>query len=176
MAHGADAEHQHRFSKDIVFSVSDPQYVTSFSPGFKRLCRGPKLRGYDEQSQYVKLDYPEGEIDFVASPVISSNPFSVELILGVRCGVGTPLEIVAKKIRYRADSFKARDIYDLALGAEATSRICAARVVTFEPSNATLCLTGWKNTVTRCARISPKSTPSHLRQRTTIAWGCCCAT
>ena len=94
--------------------MSDPQYVTSFSPRLND-CAEDDSRGYDEQSQYVKLYYPEGEIDFVASPVISSNPFSVELILGRKVRVETPLEIVAKKIRYRADSFKARDIYDLAL-------------------------------------------------------------
>jgi len=107
-------KHQHRFSKDIDIFVSDPQYVTSFSPRLND-CAEDDSRGYDEQSQYVKLYYPEGEVDFVASPVISSHPFSVESILGREIRVETPLEIVAKKIRYRADSFKARDLFDLAL-------------------------------------------------------------
>lgn len=107
-------KHWHRFSKDIDIFVSDPQYVTSFSPRVNDRAEDDS-QGYDEQSQYVKLYYPEGEVDFVASPVISSTPFSFETILGREVRVETPLEIVAKKIRYRADSFKARDIYDLAL-------------------------------------------------------------
>lgn len=63
----------------------------------------------------MKLYYPEGEVDFVASPFISSRPFEVETILGRMVRVETPLEIVAKKIHYRSRDFKARDIYDLAL-------------------------------------------------------------
>lgn len=107
-------KHMHRFSKDIDIFVSDPQYVTSFSPRLNDRAEDDS-RGYDEQSQYVKIYYPEGEVDFVASPIISSNPFETQQILGRTVKVETPLEIVAKKIRYRSDSLKARDIFDLAL-------------------------------------------------------------
>lgn len=105
---------RHRFSKDIDIFVSDPQYITAFSPRVNDRAEDDS-RGYDEQHQYVKLYYPEGEVDFVASPFISSRPFEVETILGRMVRVETPLEIVAKKIHYRSRDFKARDIYDLAL-------------------------------------------------------------
>ncbi len=107
-------KHMHRFSKDIDIFVSDPQYVTSFSPRLNDPAEKDS-RAYDEQSQYVKIYYPEGEVDFVASPVLTSTPYEMREILGRTVKVETPLEIVAKKIRYRADSFKARDIFDLAL-------------------------------------------------------------
>lgn len=107
-------KHMHRFSKDVDIFVTDPQFVGAFSPRLNDRAED-ESEGYDEQSQYVKIYYPEGEVDFVASPVLTSSPYETQLILGRTVKVETPLEIVAKKIRYRADSFKARDIYDLAL-------------------------------------------------------------
>jgi len=111
---GLMLKHKHRFSKDIDIFVSDLQYVASFSPRLNDRAEDDS-RGYDEQSQYVKLYYPEGEVDFVASLSISTNPFETQEILGRMTKVETPLEIVAKKIRYRSDQLKARDIFDLTL-------------------------------------------------------------
>ena len=94
--------------------MTNPQFVGSFSPRLNDRAEDGS-RGYDEQSQYVKIYYPEGEVDFVASPVLTTTPYETREILGRTVKVETPLEIVAKKIRYRAVDFKARDIYDLAL-------------------------------------------------------------
>ena len=107
-------KYQHRFSKDVDIFVSDPQYISTFSPRVNDRAEDHS-RGYDEQHKYVKLYYAEGEVDFVAAPSVSSDPFAFEEILGRRVKVETPLEIVAKKIRFRSDQFKARDLYDLAL-------------------------------------------------------------
>ena len=107
-------KYRHRFSKDIDIFVSDPQYITSFSPRVNDRAEDD-TRAYDEQHQYVKLYYPEGEVDFVAAPSLTSTPFAYETILGRQVKVETPLEIVGKKIHFRADQFQARDIYDLAL-------------------------------------------------------------
>lgn len=107
-------KYRHRFSKDIDIFVSDPQFITSFSPRVNDRAEDD-IRHYDEQHQYVKLYYVEGEVDFVAAPALTSRPFAYEEILGRHVKVETPLEIVGKKIRFRADQFKARDIYDLAL-------------------------------------------------------------
>ena len=107
-------KYRHRFSKDIDIFVSDPQYITAFSPRVNDRAEDG-TRAYDEQHQYVKLYYPEGEVDFVAAPHLTSDPFAFQTILGREVKVETPLEIVGKKIHFRADQFKARDIYDLAL-------------------------------------------------------------
>ena len=88
-------KHMHRFSRDIDIFVSDPQYVTAFSPRVNDRAEDESTL-YDEQHQYVKLYFPEGEVDFVASPIISSNPFETQQILGRTVKVETPLEIVAK--------------------------------------------------------------------------------
>ena len=107
-------KYQHRFSKDVDIFVSDPQYITTFSPRINDRAEDDTT-GYDEQHKYVKLYYPEGEVDFVAATSVTSDPYAYQEILGRRVKVETPLEIVGKKIRFRAEDFKARGIYDLAL-------------------------------------------------------------
>ena len=59
--------HQHRFSKDIDVFVPDPQYLGYLSP---RLSDTAALGDpdYEEGAEFVKLRYPEGEVDFVAAP------------------------------------------------------------------------------------------------------------
>ncbi len=107
-------KYQHRFSKDVDIFVTDPQYITTFSPRTNDRAEDDTT-GYDEQHKYVKLYYPEGEVDFVAATPVTSDPYAYQEILGRRVKVESPLEIVGKKIRFRAGEFKARDIYDLAL-------------------------------------------------------------
>jgi len=107
-------KYRHRFSRDIDIFFSDPQYVAAFSPRLNDRAEDG-ARGYDEQHLYVKLYFDEGEVDFVAAPPVTSDPFSHEEIMGRMVKVETPLEIVGKKIRFRADEFRARDLYDLAL-------------------------------------------------------------
>lgn len=58
--------HHHRFSKDIDIVVPDPQYLGYLNPRLN-----PKAESltdkYLEQANWLKLYFPEGEIDFVAS-------------------------------------------------------------------------------------------------------------
>ena len=64
---------------------------------------------------YIKLLRPEGEIDFVASPNLTNDPFEVWELLGRQIKVETSAEIVAKKLWHRGDRATARDLFDLAL-------------------------------------------------------------
>lgn len=73
---------------------------------------------YVEQAGYVKLSFPEGEIDFVASGPLTQDPYETESIFGRPIRVETSTEIVAKKVWYRGPEFTARDVFDLALVAE----------------------------------------------------------
>lgn len=75
-------------------------------------------RDYVEDTIYLKLRFPEGEIDFIASSPLTSHPTVVESLFGVDVAVETSTEIAAKKIWHRAREFKARDILDIALIAE----------------------------------------------------------
>jgi hypothetical protein len=70
---------------------------------------------YMEQESFTRLYFPEGEIAFIASPPVTPLKPAFTKIGGTYANVEDPVEIVAKKIFYRADSFKPRDIFDLAI-------------------------------------------------------------
>jgi hypothetical protein len=74
---------------------------------------------YIEQAGFLKLYFPEGEIDFVASAPLTRAPTTTESLLGRKVEVETSAEIVAKKVWHRGEQFTARDLFDLALVAEA---------------------------------------------------------
>jgi nucleotidyltransferase AbiEii toxin of type IV toxin-antitoxin system len=109
--------HHHRFSKDIDIFVPDPQYLGYLTPRLN--TRAETLTGsYIEQAGFLKLYFPEGEIDFVASASLTHEPSVIETLLGRQVNVETSTEIVAKKVWHRGEQFAARDIFDLALVAE----------------------------------------------------------
>ncbi|MBI3043594.1 MAG: nucleotidyl transferase AbiEii/AbiGii toxin family protein [Betaproteobacteria bacterium] len=109
--------HHHRFSKDIDIFVPDPQYLGYLNP---RLNTRAELltTKYVEQSNSLKLIFPEGEIDFVASAPLTEDPTITEQLLGRPVQVETSTEIVAKKVWHRGVEFTARDIFDFAMVTE----------------------------------------------------------
>lgn len=106
--------HQHRLSKDIDIFVPDPQYLGYVSPRLSDAAESVSA-DYVEGPGYVKLLRPEGEIDFVASPNLTTQPFEEWTLLGRKVKVETSAEIVAKKLWHRGDRATARDLFDLAL-------------------------------------------------------------
>jgi hypothetical protein len=73
---------------------------------------------YVEAANYVKLFLPEGEIDFIAAPNLTSPGFEMRMVLGREVKVETPAEIIAKKLWHRGDRITGRDIFDFALVAQ----------------------------------------------------------
>jgi predicted nucleotidyltransferase component of viral defense system len=106
--------HSHRMSKDIDIFVPDPQYLGFVSPRLSDIAESV-AKDYVEGPSYIKLLRPEGEIDFVASPNLTSKPFEEWNLLGRLVKVETCAEIVAKKLYHRGDRATARDLFDLAL-------------------------------------------------------------
>jgi hypothetical protein len=106
--------HRHRLSKDIDIFVPDPQYLGYVSPRLSDVAEGVSDH-YVEGPGFIKLLRAEGEIDFVASPNLTSDPFEVWELLGRPIKVETSAEIVAKKLWHRGDRVTARDLFDLAL-------------------------------------------------------------
>lgn len=104
----------HRLSKDIDIFVPDPQYLGFVSPRLSDVAERV-TSDYVEGPGYVKLLRPEGEIDFVASPNLTANPFDEWSLLGRTVKVETAAEIVAKKLWHRGDRATARDLFDLSL-------------------------------------------------------------
>ena len=109
--------YRHRFSKDIDIFIPSPQYLNYLSPHLNEIAE--EMTGdYTLQAEYLKLQFPEGEIDFVVSEPLTQDPVIAEIVLGRKVMVETSVEIVAKKVWHRGDRFRARDIFDLALVAE----------------------------------------------------------
>jgi len=106
--------HRHRFSKDIDIFIGDPQCLGYLSPRLSNAVEAMTTH-YIEQSGFVKLYFPEGEIDFVVSGSLTQNPTRTEELLGRPVAVETSAEIIAKKVWHRGPEFTARDIFDLAM-------------------------------------------------------------
>jgi hypothetical protein len=109
--------HHHRFSKDIDIFVPDPQCLPYLSPRLNDRA-GSMTSDYIEQAGFLKLNFAEGEIDFVASAPLTENATVVEVLFEREIQVETSSEIIAKKVWHRGDQFTARDIFDLAMVAE----------------------------------------------------------
>lgn len=118
-------DHRHRVSKDVDIFVPDPQCLGYLSPRLNDVAEA-KTGAYDEQSGYVKLYFPEGEVDFIVSGPLTLNPYQSRKVLGRIVLVETPQEILAKKLRYRAASLKARDLFDLACVLERSADVAHA--------------------------------------------------
>ena len=117
--------YRHRMSKDIDIFMPDPQYLGFVSPRLSDVA-GAVSDKYVEGPGYIKLMRSEGEIDFVASPNLTDEPFEVWELLGRRVKVETSAEIVAKKLWHRGDRVTARDLYDLAIVIEREPTALAA--------------------------------------------------
>lgn len=110
----------HRLSRDIDAFIDDPQYLALLSPDTTDVWN---CTDWDNAAHYLKLRYPEGEIDFIVSGALSGlDPVEREIDLtSVRAGwnptiaVEPPAEIALKKLHHRATMLKPRDIFDLAV-------------------------------------------------------------
>ncbi|MBI3938769.1 MAG: nucleotidyl transferase AbiEii/AbiGii toxin family protein [Betaproteobacteria bacterium] len=109
--------HHHRFSKDIDIFVPDPQYLGYLNPRLNTAAES-LTTNYVERANSLKLIFPEGEIDFVASAPLTEDPVVTEELFGRQVQVETSTEIVAKKVWHRGVEFTARDIFDLAMVTE----------------------------------------------------------
>ena len=109
----------HRLSRDIDAFIDDPQYLALLSPETTDVWN---CIDWDKAAHYLKLRYPEGEIDFIVSGAISeleAVPKEIDLT-SIRAGwtptilVEPPTEIALKKMYHRT-MLKPRDIFDIAV-------------------------------------------------------------
>lgn len=108
----------HRFSRDIDAFIDDPQYLALLSPDTTDAWN---CTDWDKAAHYLKLRYPEGEIDFIVSGALTDvGPVEKEIDLtSIRTGwkptimVEPPAEIALKKMYHRATMLKPRDIFDI---------------------------------------------------------------
>ncbi len=107
--------YRHRLSKDIDIFVPDPQYLGFVTPRLSDTA-ADFTQDYTEQpGAFVKLQFDEGEIDFVAAPNLLADAWETWDIGGRSVKVETAAEIIAKKMYHRGDRATARDLFDFAL-------------------------------------------------------------
>ena len=109
--------HRHRFSRDVDIFINDPQFIGYLTPRLSATAES-LTTDYVEDRDFVKLVFPEGEIDFVASAPLTEEPAVTEQLFGRPILVEKSSEIVAKKIWHRGAQFTARDIFDFAMVSE----------------------------------------------------------
>lgn len=110
----------HRLSKDIDAFIDDPQYLGILSPDVTDVW---DCRTWDKAAHYLKLGYPEGEIDFIVSARLSGLATSFHEVdltdllakRKVTIEIEHPAEIALKKMHYRPTMLKSRDIFDIAV-------------------------------------------------------------
>jgi hypothetical protein len=110
----------HRLSRDVDAFIDDPQDLALLSPEITDVWN---CADWDKAAHYLKLRYPEGEIDFIVSGAISDlDPVGKEIDLtSIRARwkptimVESPTEIALKKMHHRATMLKPRDIFDIAV-------------------------------------------------------------
>lgn len=109
---------EHRLSKDIDVFIDGPEYLPYLSP---RLG-GEMIWGceaYDEATHYLKLRYPEGEIDFIVAGTITDLAIETRTIPAdgdipaYQIQIEHPVEIAVKKLQYRGAAIKVRDAFDI---------------------------------------------------------------
>lgn len=114
--------YRHRLSKDIDIFVPDPQYLGFVTPRLSDAA-ADLTEDYTEMAgAFVKLQFEEGEVDFVAAPNLLDDAWETWEIGGRAVKVETAAEIIAKKMHHRGDRVTARDLFDLALVIEKDPR------------------------------------------------------
>ena len=113
--------HHHRSSKDIDIFFRDPQPLGHVNPRLGGLAEEMTSK-YEESNGHVKLFFPEGEIDFVAAPLLTTPGFVEAAVARRMVRLETDVEIVAKKMWYRGHEPKARDLFDLDIVIERSPR------------------------------------------------------
>ncbi len=102
-------ELNHRISHDIDLFIRDPQWIGFLSPRLNDKV-GDLVLGYEEDATFLKLKFPEGEIDFIVRMSLTGLPVeSSEKSLFLLEPVE---EVLAKKLFYRGASLTPRDLFD----------------------------------------------------------------
>lgn len=109
--------YRHRVSRDVDIFVPDPQWLGYLTPRLNPVAED-KTAEYVEQAGFLKLYFPEGELDFIVAVPLTRSPWTAEAIFGRTVFVESPAEIIGKKIKHRGAELKARDILDIALVSE----------------------------------------------------------
>ncbi|MHB1286382.1 MAG: nucleotidyl transferase AbiEii/AbiGii toxin family protein [Leptospirales bacterium] len=114
--------YDHRESNDIDIFIKNPALIPYLSPRVNDRTESMS-HSYTEMSNFLKLHFSEGEIDFIVSPTVTDYPSRKTEIRGNIFLIESPDEIISKKILYRSDEFKPRDVFDTVVALRHDSEI-----------------------------------------------------
>jgi len=103
----------HRESDDIDIFLSDSRSLRLLSPQRNEVVRG-LCESWQEPGHYLKLERPEGEVDFIVGSLLTEPGTRPWTFLGRSLPLETAAEVLAKKLRWRGSNILARDVFDLA--------------------------------------------------------------
>lgn len=105
----------HRVSKDIDLFIHDARALAYLSPRLNEAAGHGGLE-YQEQANAIKFLLPLGDVGFIVAGSATRPPPAETLEFeGWRIPLDATAEILAKKLLYRAESLKARDVFDMAV-------------------------------------------------------------
>jgi hypothetical protein len=110
----------HRESHDVDFFLNDAQFLAFLNPQTRdfEFEINPSAHEGDGTS-FLKIAFEGiGEIDFIVRQALTVSPTIAQEVEGETTLLETVPEIITKKIVHRGASIKARDIFDVAAGAE----------------------------------------------------------
>lgn len=106
--------YHHRASHDVDIFLEGPQWFPALSPRLNDVALAI-TDDYTEDTNFLKLVTPSGEIDFIAAQPLTRVPARTTTIHGRLTALETPAEIIAKKLRYRGALLRSRDVVDTAV-------------------------------------------------------------
>lgn len=107
-------EHRHSYDIDIFIANST---LRRFAPGTQPDANphsGKISSKMQWPGHYIKFECEGGEVDFLASGLLTANGFAPYDYKGREVAIEKPEEIILKKVRYRTARFTPRDVFDLA--------------------------------------------------------------
>jgi hypothetical protein len=124
--------YDHRDSKDIDIFVTDALVISGLSPRLNDTTERQVGSNYNEQSNIVKLRFPEGEVDFIiGGHLVPAVPYERMTIRGREANVERPIEVS------RRSASTARPTSRRATSS--TSRSCSTRNPVSPKSTAASC-------------------------------------
>lgn len=99
----------HRISHDIDLFIRDPQWIGYITPRLNDRVE-EVVADYEEAADHLKLNLPEGEIDFIVRGSLLNLPDDVsdETVFPLE----PVAEVLAKKLFYRGSLLAPRDLFD----------------------------------------------------------------
>lgn len=99
----------HRISHDIDLFIRDPQWIGYITPRLNDRVEA-LVAGYEEAADFLKLNLPDGEIDFIVRGSLLGLPD--EASEDTTLPLEPVAEVLAKKLFYRGSVLTPRDLFD----------------------------------------------------------------